>query len=107
MLNKQFKFIDMVKWFSLVGSIAFSLGAAKKGGMNFLETLHSVQEQNIAIIAGQKLIVSEQRIAKEDRNSLRFELKENTRADQARSERNQSADPSYAQLNNTLNTVEN
>ena len=88
MMNKTYRLGDLIKWFSLVGSIAFSMGAAKKGGMNFLETLHTVRDQNILILRNQEAITEEQRMAREERNSLRLKLGQG----------------SYAQLNNMVQT---
>ena len=52
--------LDLVKWGVFVGTMGMSFGVAKKNGMDFIQTLNAVEEQNKTILAAQVEIVAEQ-----------------------------------------------
>jgi len=52
--------LDLVKWGVFVGTMGMSFGVAKKNGMDFIETLNTVEEQNKNILKAQDVILTEQ-----------------------------------------------
>lgn len=106
-MNRSYKLGELIKWFSLVGSIAFSMGAAKKGGMNFFETLHIVESQNKQIISSQAEIIEEQAAAKYEREGLRSVIREINRASKTTKGQIKTLGRNYAYLTHKLDPLEN
>jgi len=61
--------LDLVKWGVFVATMGMSFGVAKKNGMDFMQTLNTVEEQNKTILAAQIVILAEQDKARRDRKS--------------------------------------
>lgn len=61
--------LDLVKWGVFVGTMGMSFGVAKKNGMDFIETLNTVEEQNKTILAAQVVIFAELDKVRQDRKS--------------------------------------
>lgn len=99
--------LDLVKWAVFVGTMGMSFGVAKKNGMDFIETLNAVEDQNKIILAGQIVILDEQSAARAEREELRAVIREINRTSKTTKGQIKTLGRSYAYLTHKLDPVEN
>ena len=98
--------IDLIKWAMLVASAGMSVGVAKKNGMDFIETINAVDDQNKIILEGQVVILEEQAQARKEREDLGVIIREMSRTSKTTKGQIKQLGRNYAYLTHKLDPLE-